>query len=212
MTTTADDDAMDERLSLQEPLEALQLGTFTWTCCVAEILHLTTSAAAKTPAKQRVRKGEVDTVCNHAFQFGLDSDSLDVLLELVTCQNYLDQTTTTTLIKNLFPAGAVNSKQVINVVGSFGQGQGKPSSSSQLALVKWLHMIYDVVENPSVFSQVYGVLFNLLDMVTIRYGPLVMHRSLLGIANGRQNAIVPPARCYHAAETRQSFPHSTTAS
>jgi len=180
MTDMADSDAMSEPVTLKESLEALQLGTFTCLYCVAEILHLTPSIAARTPAKQRVRKIEVDTICNHAFQFGLDSSSFDVLLDIVTCRNYLDQTTTTTLIKNLFPARLVTSKHVLSVVGSFGQGQGKPSPSTQLALVKWLHMIYDFAEDPSVFSQLYGVLFNLLDMITLRYGPSV-HNALFRV-------------------------------
>jgi centromere protein I len=126
--------------------------------------------AAQVPAKQRgVRASRVvDRVCTRAYDNGLSPEALNELVDIITLPNELDQASIASIIKNLYPANKVSDITVIKVVGSLGHGQSKPGFPAQAALLKWLVMVYDVLENQKVFSQLYSVLFNLLDTIGIR--------------------------------------------
>ncbi|KAI9729510.1 MAG: hypothetical protein M1818_008482 [Claussenomyces sp. TS43310] len=126
--------------------------------------------AARIPAKQRNIKisAHVDKFCTKAYERGLPPDLLEILVDIITLPNEVDQASTNAIIRNMYPAGKVTDDCVIKVVGSLGHGQGKPYLSAQAALLKWLIMVYDVLENPKVFSSLYSVLFNLLDTIAIR--------------------------------------------
>jgi centromere protein I len=126
--------------------------------------------ASSTPAKQRTVKisGVVDVICRHAFEDGLEEDPLRDIVQLVCVKTHLDQTTVTTLIKNLYPALRVPADVVVTIVGALGQGKGKPSPATQDSLVKWLRIVHEIIEDPSVLSRLYGVLFGMLDMISIR--------------------------------------------
>ncbi|KAF2119166.1 Mis6-domain-containing protein [Lophiotrema nucula] len=126
--------------------------------------------ASKIPAKQRSTKvsGVVDVICRHAFEDGLDATAVPAVAQLAAKKTELDQTSVTTLIKNLYPAQRVPSDVVVSVVGGLGQGRGKPSAGTQNELVKWLTVVYDILEDPSILSRLYGVLFGMLDMISIR--------------------------------------------
>ena len=113
----------------------------------------------------------VDAVCRHAFEDGLEEDALRAIAELAAVKTHLDQTTITTLIKNLYPAQRVPVDVVVTIVGALGQGKGKPSPSTQGGLVKWLANIHDITEDSNVLSRLYGVLFSMLDMISIRCVP-----------------------------------------
>jgi len=121
-------------------------------------------------AKSRARKisPTVDEICEHAYQFGFPSDEFLRVIELVTVKTELDQSTTTTLIKNLYPAGRVPAEAVYSIVASLGHAKTKPSSSTQAALLRWLLAVHEVLEDHSILARFYAVLFNLLDMITIR--------------------------------------------
>ena len=80
----------------------------------------------------------------------------------------LDQTSVTNLIKNLYPAQHVSADAIVTIVSALGQGKSKPSSATQLALVKWLVTVYEIIEDPRTLSRLYGVLFSLLDMISLR--------------------------------------------
>lgn len=110
----------------------------------------------------------VDVICRHAFEDGLDGDALRAVVQLASVKTNLDQTTVTTLIKNLYPARRVPNDVVITVVGALGQGKGKPSPGTQDGLVKWLTTVHEVLESSNVLSRLYGVLFGMLDMISIR--------------------------------------------
>jgi centromere protein I len=92
-----------------------------------------------------------------------------MLIDIVTQPNELDQGTLGNLIKNLYPATKVPNGMIVKVIGSLGHGHSKPSYATQAALLKWLVMIYDVLENQKLLSRFYGILFNLLDTLSIRY-------------------------------------------
>lgn len=134
------------------------------TCCLPRIL------ASRTPAKQRTAKISVavDAICRHAFEHGLDSESLRLIIQIVSKKTELDQTSVTNLVKNLFPAQRVRADVVITVVGGLGQGKIKPSTATQIGLVKWLITVHEVLEDPKILSRLYGVLFGMLDMISLR--------------------------------------------
>jgi centromere protein I len=93
---------------------------------------------------------------------------LSRLVDLVTLPSELDQASLGSLIRNLYPVSKVPNAVVIKIVGGLGHGRAKPSYSVQCALLKWLVMVYDVLENQRILSQLYSILFNLLDTVAVR--------------------------------------------
>lgn len=137
-------------------------------------VYLCPYLASKLPAKQRSANisSIVDVVCSHALNHGLDADVLRAVVQIATKRTELDQTSVTTLVKNLYPSQRVPADVVVTVVGSLGQGKGKPSTSTQNGLVRWLAIVYGVVEDPKLLSRLYGVLFGMLDMISIRCAAL----------------------------------------
>jgi centromere protein I len=89
-------------------------------------------------------------------------------VQLACVKTHLDQSSVTTLVKNLYPAQRVPADVVVTIVGALGQGKGKPSPGTQEGLVRWLTIIHEIVENTNVLSRLYGVLFSMLDMISIR--------------------------------------------
>ncbi|KAG9236610.1 Mis6-domain-containing protein [Amylocarpus encephaloides] len=126
--------------------------------------------AAKIPAKQRALNisTKVDRLCSKLFDDGLSDASLERLVDLIALPNELDQASVSNLVKNLYPAAKVSSQIVVKIVGCLGHGRAKPAYSSQAAFLKWLVMVYHVLEAPKILSQLYPVLFNLLDTSIIR--------------------------------------------
>lgn len=94
-------------------------------------------------------------------------------MDIITHPNELDQSSLGNLIRNLYPATRVPDIVAIKVVGGLGHGRMKPSYSVQAALLKWLIMVYDVLEDQKIFSQLYSVLFNLLDTSALRYSSII---------------------------------------
>lgn len=127
-------------------------------------------AASRTTAKQRTIKVSsiVDIICRYATEDGLDQDALRDVVQLTSVKTLLDQTTVTTLIKNLYPAQRIPRDVIVTVVGALGQGKGKPSPGTQDSLVKWLILVHEIAEDSGILSRLYGVLFGMLDMISIR--------------------------------------------
>lgn len=94
---------------------------------------------------------------------------------MVTLPNELDQASITSLIKNLYPASKIPDTIVLKVVGNLGHGTAKSPYGTQAALLKWLVMVYQLLENPGILSQLYGVMFNLIDTIAIR-SIIIYHR------------------------------------
>jgi centromere protein I len=114
----------------------------------------------------------VDVICRRAFEGGLDEDALRAVVQLASVKTNLDQTTVTTLVKSLYPIRRVPDDVIITVVGALGQGKGKPSPGTQDGLVKWLTIVHEIIESPNALSRLYGVLFGMLDMISIRCATL----------------------------------------
>ncbi len=110
----------------------------------------------------------VDQLASLAYDQGLLPTDLNELIDLVTTPNFLDQASLASIIRNLYPATSVGSELIIKVIGCLGHGKLKPSLTIQAALLKWLIMIQNVVENRDCFLQAYPVLFNLLDTAALR--------------------------------------------
>jgi centromere protein I len=111
---------------------------------------------------------EVDKFCSLATLHGLNTDSLLTIIDLIAQQNFLDQASTTKIVKNLYPSGKVPSRAIIRIVSSLGSGETKPSLATQEVLLRWLVLTYEHIEEYSVYSKVYGILFDLLDMIGLR--------------------------------------------
>lgn len=129
----------------------------------------------------------VDTICEYAYQNGLSALTLRQLLDTVTLSNtnthantdsfHLNRpnsfkvniNTNIKILKSLYPAGKVSSDLVCLVISSLGPEKPKPSAAVQSSLLKWILMVYPVLEDPSILSNLYNVIFNMLDMPSLRY-------------------------------------------
>lgn len=111
----------------------------------------------------------MNELCDHAFTSGLDREVLTDVVSIVSRKTELDQTSVTNLIKNLFPREEVAEAVVVTVVGGLGQGNFKPSLTTQALLLRWLFLVFPVLESRSILPRLYGVLFGFLDMMSIRY-------------------------------------------
>ena len=117
----------------------------------------------KSRAEQPIKQ-----ICNIAYQHGLSEGYLDSLLEIILEPNGIDQNSLDRIIAHLFPVDRVSDGLLYKVVASLGQGAGKPSAQVQASLLKWLTMLYDVLANRKILSGLYGTLFNLIDMMSLR--------------------------------------------
>jgi centromere protein I len=89
-------------------------------------------------------------------------------VRLVSVRTELDQSSVTSLVRNLYPAGKVDSEEILLAVGALGPGERKPSPATQAGLVRWIAAVHQVLVEPEFLLRLYGLLFNLLDMVSLR--------------------------------------------
>ncbi|KAJ0425328.1 Mis6-domain-containing protein [Aspergillus carlsbadensis] len=127
-------------------------------------------AVALVPARQRYTDaGQLaNQIATFAYEGGVSPTALGRLLKLITRSNALDQGTIATLIKNLYPSERVASELVTQVVCCLGPTKNKPSPATQALLLRWLILVYDLLEDRSHLLKLYAVLFNHLDMLSLR--------------------------------------------
>lgn len=127
-------------------------------------------AVAFVPAKQRYTDAGLlaKTIASDAYETGIPQDLLGRLLKILTSRNNLDQGTVTSLIKNLYPQEIVSSEHVTRIVCCLGPSKSKPSAATQALLVRWVIQAYDLLEDKSHLGKLYAVLFNHLDMISLR--------------------------------------------
>ncbi|KAL4967363.1 Mis6 domain protein [Aspergillus stella-maris] len=132
------------------------------------IEHL--EAVAFVPSRQRYTDaGQLGKqIAEFAYESGVPPAALERLLKPLTRSNHLDQGTITTLIKNLYPSERIADKLITQVVCCLGPTKNKPSPATQALLLRWLILVYDFLENRSHLSKLYAVLFNHLDMISLR--------------------------------------------
>lgn len=89
----------------------------------------------------------IDSLSRHASVRGLTNGNIEALIDvLATTPCYLDQRAVGAIVKALLPKGKVSGDVVIKVVGSLGQGQGRPSPSTQvLSIVKLCGPVYEAI-------------------------------------------------------------------
>ncbi|KAI0012779.1 Mis6-domain-containing protein [Xylariaceae sp. FL0662B] len=126
--------------------------------------------ASKLTAKQRGSsvKPTIEKLVSLSYDKGLLPADLDQLVDLITTPTFLDQASLGSIVRNLYPATTISDDIVIKVVGCLGHGKLKPSLAIQGGLLKWLVMVYHIIQNQAVLSRSYSVLFNLLDTAAIR--------------------------------------------
>ena len=127
-----------------------------------------TAADTQTKTKYETLKPFLDTITTYAENHGLSNAALQTLVDVVKRPNSFDQKGQNAIIKSLYPASNVPSDLICTVIGCFGYGSRKPSVSSQQLLLRWVLMVADYMEQPFHLSNYYSVLFNLLDMMSIR--------------------------------------------
>ncbi|KAK3906525.1 centromere protein I [Staphylotrichum tortipilum] len=141
--------------------------------------------AAKVPAKRRKTgiKSTVERLSSVLYAQGALPDELARLVDLLTIRAHLDQVSLASIVRNLYPSAKVADDVVLRLVGALGHGQLKASLPLQALFLRWLIMVYHLLENPTILSQAYGVLFNLIDTAAIR--PQLCH--LLALITRRKH-------------------------
>ncbi|KAK0739800.1 Mis6-domain-containing protein [Apiosordaria backusii] len=126
-------------------------------------------SASRTPAKRRQTsiKPTVEKTTSLLYDRGALPDDLIRLVDLLTLHNHLDQASLSAITRNLYPLGKVSDEVILRIVGALGHGHLKPSFPLQSLFLKWLVMVYHLLQDPTILSQTYGVLFNLLDTAAI---------------------------------------------
>ena len=113
------------------------------------------------PAKQRhTDAGQLaKTIASDAYENGIPHAILGRVLKVLTTNNNLDQTTCTTIVKNLYPLERVSSKLVTQVVCCLGPSKNKPSPATQALLLRWLitaRLVYDLRKDAGASSSTVG--------------------------------------------------------
>ncbi len=132
------------------------------------INRVQTAADTQTKTKYSVLKSFLDTISTYAENHGLSHSALLTLVDVVKRPFSLDQKSQNAIIKSLYPANNVPSDLICTIIGCLGYGSHKASVSSQQLLLRWIVMVSDYLEQPTHLSNFYSVLFNLLDMMSIR--------------------------------------------
>ncbi|KAF2672513.1 Mis6-domain-containing protein [Microthyrium microscopicum] len=142
-------------------------------------------SSCNVPSRSRTRNlaPYIEEITEYGFNSGLRASEQRRIIKLVATKTELDQTSCTTLIRNLVPAEKVPSDVILTAIGALGQGSQKPSPASQAGIVRWVTAVHEVLEDPSFLIRLYGVLFNLLDMISLR-APICQ---LLGIITRRKH-------------------------
>ncbi|KAI2787321.1 hypothetical protein POX_f07684 [Penicillium oxalicum] len=127
-------------------------------------------AVAFVPVKQRqTDAGQLaQSIASDAYENGIPQLALGRVLKVLTTKNHLDQSTATILIKNLYPREQIPTKFITQVVCSLGPSKFKPGPTTQALLVRWLIMTIDLLEDRTHLGKLYAVLFNHLDMISLR--------------------------------------------
>ena len=132
------------------------------------LIRVQTAADTQTKTRYPTLKPFLDTITTYAENHGLSNVALQTLVDVVKRPNSFDQKGQNAIIKSLYPASNVPSDLIYTVIGCLGHGSHKSAVSSQQLLLKWIVMVADYLEEPSHLSKFYSVLFNLLDMMSIR--------------------------------------------
>ncbi|GJJ70668.1 centromere protein I [Entomortierella parvispora] len=96
--------------------------------------------------------------------FGLSPDQLTEMLDIIL-KGKLDDTTARKMIKLLLPRQHVPEMCAVKVLGSLGR---QLSYASQAALIRWVILVYDILDSRTKLQQLYGAVFHYLTFETLR--------------------------------------------
>ncbi|CAG8770925.1 11425_t:CDS:2, partial [Acaulospora morrowiae] len=119
----------------------------------------------KTLVKNRILELE-----KFVLWYGLEVPQLTKILEVIL-SGKLDDGDTRKLVKLLIPRTKVPNMLIMKIFGSLGNKNTK--LKIQALLLRWVILIYNVLEDHSELYQLYGVLFHYLDYDTLR--PMLCH-------------------------------------
>ncbi|EEP78679.1 predicted protein [Uncinocarpus reesii 1704] len=149
------------------PKEDSGLASRSWT--LEEAIAQLEDVAFLPKAQRHVNVTDVaKTIASLAYESGIGTDLLDRLVTVIVKSKNLDQTTTTNLVKNLYPSERVQLGIVAKIACALGPTKTKPSPATQNLLLRWLILVYDGLEDQSYISKLYAVLFDNLDMISLR--------------------------------------------
>jgi centromere protein I len=97
---------------------------------------------------------------------------LNRLLEIIVKPNHVDQSTLTSIIKNLYPSAKVPGDIVAKIVCCLGPSKTKPSPATQNSLLRWLILVYEDLEDPTYLPKLYSIL-----SYPIPYHPKATHQA-----------------------------------
>ncbi|KKZ66606.1 hypothetical protein EMCG_07720 [[Emmonsia] crescens] len=125
---------------------------------------------ASIPPKQRHTNVAdlAKSIASSAYESGIPTHLLERLITIISKSKHLDQTTITTIVKNFYPSERVPPRTISKVISCFGPSRSKPSPATQALLLRWLILVYEDMEDQSYLSRLYAVLFNFLDMISLR--------------------------------------------
>ncbi|KAF3490643.1 Mis6 domain-containing protein [Arthroderma uncinatum] len=127
-------------------------------------------SVANVPPKQRhTNVAELTKViASTAYESGLGTKILGRILKVIVSSRHLDQSTVTSIVKNLYPSERVPSKIVTRVICVLGATKSKPSPATQNLLLRWLLLVYDSLADQAHLWRFYSILFDNLDMISLR--------------------------------------------
>ncbi|PHH89259.1 hypothetical protein CDD83_6394 [Cordyceps sp. RAO-2017] len=142
-------------------------------------------SASRVPPKSRASniKPTVARLASLAYDRGLLPDALAQLVDLVATPSFLDQASLGSIARKLYPREKVPRHVLLRVVAALGHGALKPSMTLQASLLRWLIMVFHILEDRALLARAYPVLFNLLDTAAIR--PQLAH--LLALLTRRKH-------------------------
>ena len=126
------------------------------------------AACSDSKPKAAAIEPQIGAICRFAESHGLPSSVLDSLFDLIRSPTLIEQGSQNSLLNCMYPAEKIPEHVVYGIVSSLGPGKQKATSTTQQGLLKWILLVYDFLESPSVLFRLYGVLFNLLDVFYLR--------------------------------------------
>ncbi|KAF8930074.1 hypothetical protein BGZ47_000749 [Haplosporangium gracile] len=103
----------------------------------------------------------LDPVVRH---FGIAPEQLTQILGIVLSSK-LDDTTSRKMVKLLLPRQSVPEMCAVNILGALGKNL---SFAIQATLLKWIILVYDILDSRTKLQQLYGVAFHYLPYETLR--------------------------------------------
>ena len=103
-----------------------------------------------------------------ASSFGLDPSQIHSLSKqcFVPC---ITEKQRLRLLYCLIPRSTVQDHTIVSIMGVFGTLMGPSHLSTKTTILKWLILVYDLIEPKQTLHKLYSVFFHYLEYETLRY-------------------------------------------